>query len=276
MKIPEIKSRYLWGVVLLVYITAVLVPIGAPFPMSDITVTIYNKINELQPGDIVVIGGAWDFAFDLESSAALIPCLKQLEQKQVRIVNAPFAVESVQFEKYCIDASGITVEKGGSYKYGVDWVQLPYIPGIPAAMVGFLNDVHASVPTDVYGTPVSQIPLMNDFHSWKDIKMWICPHWSFDIVVRYATAEHGIPAVYFAQAAAYAGYSPFMMAYPDKVWMTNGFLGGAQYEKLVGTSGLGHAAINAYYILSAVFIIIVIIGNLSMISKIGKEEEETK
>ncbi|MBS7631766.1 hypothetical protein KEJ47_09430 [Candidatus Bathyarchaeota archaeon] len=274
MKIPELKSQYVWLVVLLVYVTAVIVPIGAPFQMSEITVKIYNKINELQEGDIVVIGGAYVFAFDLESSAALIPCLRQLAQKKVRIVNAPFAVEAVQFEKYAMDASRITDKMGGTYKYGVDWVQLPYMPGWPAALVGFLEDVHSAVATDVYGTPIDQIPLMKDLRSYKDIKLFIVPHWSFDMVVRYATAERGIPAIYFAQAAAYASYSPFMMAYPDKVFMTNGFLGGAQYEKLMGMTGLGHSAIDAYAILSAVFLGFVILGNLTMLSRIGKEEEK--
>jgi len=274
MRIPELKRQYIWGIVLIVYLTAVLVPIGAPFPMSDITVEIYNVIGSLKPGQIVVVGGAWDFAFDLESSAAMIPALRQLADRHARIVFAPFAVESVQYQKYVMQASGIAEEQGGTYKYGVDWVQFGYIPGLPAAMVGFLNDVHSAVPADVYGTPDDKIPLMNDFHSWKDIALWICPHWSFDVVVRYATAEHGIPAIYFAQAAAYSGYSPFMMAYPDKVWMTNGFLGGAQYEQLMNTTGLGHAAINAYYILSAVLVVIVILGNVDMISKREKKEEK--
>lgn len=274
MEIPELKRQYVWAIVLLVFISAVLFPINAPFPMSDITVQIYNEINSLKPGQIVVVGGAWDFAFDLESSAAMIPALRQLATRHVKIVFAPFAVESVQFEKYCMVASGIDSAQGGPYKYGVDWVQFGYIPGLPAAMVGFLNDVHSAVPTDVYGTPDAKIPLLQNFTSWKDITLWICPHWSFDVVVRYCTADHGIPAIYFAQSAAYAAYSPYMQAYPGKVWMTNGYLGGAQYENLMHTTGVGHAAINAYYLLSAVFVVIIILGNVTMLTKMRKKEEK--
>jgi len=274
MKIPELKSQYIWVVVLIVYVIPVLVPVGAPFQMSEITVKMYDYIENLPPGSIVVIGGSAVFAFDLESSAALIACLQQMADNDLRIVNAPFGVEAVQFEKYCVDAARVDERFGGPWKYGVDWVQLPYMPGYTAAIVAFLEDVHTAVATDVFGTPLSELPLMNDLRNYEDIDLWICPHWSFDLVVRFATAERGIPAMYFAQAAAYAGYSPYMMAYPDKVWMTNGFLGGAQYEKLVGVAGLGHAAIDAYAILSAVYVIFAILGNITLIGRMGEEEEE--
>ena len=267
MAIPELKSQYIWVVVFLVFVVPVLTPIGAPFQMSDITLEIYDKLNSLEAGDIAVVGGAYVFAFDLESSAALIAALKILASNGVRVVNAPFAVEAVQFEKYSIDAARVDEKYGGPWKYGIDYVQLPYMPGMASAVVAFLEDVHTAVATDVEGTPLSELPLMNDLRSWEDIDLWICPHWSFDMIVRYATAERGIPAIYFAQAAAYSRYAPYMMAYPDKVWMTNGFLGGAQMEKLVGISGLGTAAIDAYAILSAVFVVFFILGNVTEMTK---------
>lgn len=274
VKIPELKSQYIWLVVLIVYVIPVLTPIGAPFEMSDITIEIWNFVEDLPEGSIVVIGGAYVFAFDLESSAALIACLKQMARNGLRVVNAPFAVEAVQFHKYCIDAARVDEKQGGPWKYGRDYVQLPYMPGGAAAYVAFLEDVHSAVSTDVAGTPLSELPLMNDFHNYEDVAVWVCPHWAFDMVVRYAVSERNIPGIYFAQAAAYAGYSPYMMMYPGMVWMTNGFLGGAQYEKLEGVPGLGYAVVDAYAIMSAVYIIFVVLGNITMLSKMGEEEEE--
>lgn len=274
VKIPELDSKHIWVVVLIVYIIPVLMPIGASFEMSDITIEIYDFINDLPEGSIVIIGGAYVFAFDLESSAALIACLKQMARNGLWIVNAPFAVEAVQFHKYCVDVARVDEKHGGPWKYGVDYVQLPYMPGGAAAYVAFLEDVHSAVATDVEGTPLSEIPLMNDFRNHEDIAVWICPHWAFSDVIRYAVAERGIPGIYFAQAAAYAGYVPYMMIYPGMVWMTNGFLGGAQYERLEGVPGLGHAVVDAYAIMSVVYVGFVILGNITMLSKMSEEEEE--
>lgn len=273
-KMPELKSGYIWGVVLLIYIITALRPIGAPIPMSDITVEIYNLIDSLPEGSIVCIGGSGAFAFDLESSAATIPAIKHMARKGLRLVNVPLRTEAVQFEKYCVDAARVDKKFGGPWEYGKDWVQLPYIPGEDVALVSFLADVHATVSTDVYGTPLDEIPLMRELRNHEDIALWICPHWRFYYIVRYATGEHDIPSIYFAQSAGYATYSPYMMAYPGKVFMTNGWLGGAQYEKLMDMPGVGQAAIDSYAVLSAVFVAFVVLGNIRMLSTLREEEEE--
>jgi hypothetical protein len=272
MKVPELKSQYIWVFIFLLYLVPIFFPVGAPFQMSEITVEIYKYIDKLPPGSIVVIGGSSVFAFDLESSAALIPAIRQMARRGLRVVTAPFSVEAAQFERYAIDAARVDEKYGGPWKYGRDYVLLPYMPGADAAMVSFLTDVRSAVKTDVYGTPLDQLPLMKDFRNYKDIALWVCPHWAFPMVVRYATAERGIPSVYFAQAAAYASYTPYMMMYPGKVWMTNGFLGGAQYEKLEGMRGLGHAAIDTYTLVSAAYLIFIILGNIRMIASLREEE----
>ena len=274
MKIPELSSRVIWLVVMLVYIITCIVPIGAPFEMSDITIEIYEFIDALPEDSVVFIGGSAVFAFDLESSASLIACLKQMARKNLRIVCAPFGVEAVQFHKYCIDAAGVMKSRGGDWEYGVDYVQLPYMPGGAAAYVALMEDVHGAVATDVAGTPLNDLPLMRDVLSHEDIDAWICPHWAFDMIVRYVIAERDIPGIYFAQAAAYANYVPYMMAYPGKCWMTNGFLGGAQYETLEGVPGLGCAVIDSYAVMSVVYVAFIILGNITMYQNMGEEEEE--
>ncbi len=273
MRIPELKSQYIWAILLAIFTVAIIHPIEIPIPMSKATLDVYNMIENLPEGSIVAVGGAYVFAFDLESSASMIACLKQMARNHLRVVFVPLSVEAVQMHKYCIDMARVDEKYGGPWKYGRDYVQLPYMPGMDAALVAFLTDVHSAVATDVYGTPLDELPLMRDLHSYKDISLWICIHWAFPMIVRYVTSERGIPSVYFAQAAAYASYAPYMAMYPGKVFMTLGFLGGAQYEKLVGIKGLGYAAMNAYSFLVIAFVIFVILGNITMLTRLGEEEE---
>jgi hypothetical protein len=275
MKIPELKSQYVWAtIMILCYILPGFVPLGTPFPMSTTTMKIYNMIQALPDDSIVVIGGSGVFAFDLESSAGTIPAIKIMAQKHIKIVNLPLATEAVQLEKYLIDASRIEKKYGGTYEYGVDWIQLPYLAGAPGALVSFLNDIKRTCPTDVYGTPLDQMPLGQRLKDYKDIVLWICPHWDFVTIIQYVTGERKIPSVSFAQSAAYSTYSPYMMTYPDKVFMTNGFLGGAQMEYLVGMKGIGHAVIDGNQVFSAVFLIFVVLGNVTWLA--NKEKKEGK
>ena len=97
------------------------------------------------------------------------------------------------------------------------------------------------------------------------------PTLGFPTIVQYVTGERGIISISFAQSGAYSTYSPYMMSYPGQVYMTNGFLGGAQMERLVGMKGLGHAAIDAYQVLSILFVVFVALGNATAFTT---EEEE--
>ncbi|RKX41766.1 MAG: hypothetical protein DRP27_10345 [Thermotogae bacterium] len=273
-KIPELRSQYIWLVCLILYLIPIIHPIGAPFQISDITKKIYNYIENLPEGSIIVMGGSGVFAFDFEPGAAMIACIKQMARNKLRLVAFPLGVESLQFHKFCVDAAKVLEKDGGPWKYGIDFVQLPYVPGYDAALISFLNDVHGTVKVDAYGTPIEELPLMQDLHDYRDIALWICPHWSFPLIVRFVTGEKGIPSVMFAHSYSYSVFAPYMMIYPDKVWMTNGFLGGAQYEKLVGIKGLGHAAVDSYAIISAAYIIFVVLGNLTMLTRARRGEEE--
>lgn len=274
--LPELKSEHIWAVCMILYIIPVLIPIGSPIVISDTTIQCYDVIESLPEGSIVVMGGGGVFAFDLEPSAAAIAAVKHMARKKLRLVGIPLWVESLQLHKYVVDTAGVMEDKGGDWKYGVDYVQLPYIPGGAAALVRLLEDVHATVPSDVYGTKLSELPLMNDLRSYEDIDVWTCPHWGFPDIVRYVAGERGIPSIQYAHGHSFLIYSVYRAIYPDLVFQTNGFLGGAQYEKLMGTFGLGHAAIDSYSVGSVAFIVLFVLGNLTMLSKTRRKEEERK
>lgn len=273
MKIPELKTEHIFVAVMISYLFVGLVPMGFPFGMSEITVEIYELVENLPPGSIIIQGGSGVFAFDLESAAAMIACIKQLERNDLKLVNIPFGVEAVQFQKYCVDSARVDESFGGTWEYGVDWVQLPYIPGGSAALISLLDDVHGTVETDVYGTPLSELPIMDDLRSWEDIDLWTCPHYGYSMIVQFVTVEKDIPSINFAQTSCYIDWSPMMAAYPGKIYLTAGFLGGAQYEKLMDLKGLGHAAMDGYGIIFLVYLVAIVLGNITMYAKRGKEEE---
>lgn len=275
MQIPELKSQYIWGtLIILCYIVPGVMPLNTAFPDSDTTTQIYNLIENLPDGSIVVIGGSGVFAFDLESSSGTIPCIQQMARKHIKILNVPLAVEAVQFEKYLIDSARIETKYGGEYVYGKDWIQFPYLAGTPGSLVAFLNDIQKTCPTDVYGTPLSQLELGKNLKDYTDIALWICPHWDFPTIVQYVTGERKIPSISFAQSGAYSQYGPYMSAYPGQVFMTNGFLGGAQYERLNGIKGLGHAVIDGNQVMSILFVIFVALGNVTWLT--NRKEDKKK
>lgn len=273
-RIPEIRSEYIWAACFILYIIPVLVPVGSDVGLSQTTIECYDAIEALSEGDIVVMGGSGVFAFDLEPSAAAIAAVRHMARKGLRIVGIPLGVEALQLHKYVMDSAKVMEDQGGDMVYGIDYVQLPYLPGRDAALVRFLEDVHATVPVDAFGTPLSELPLMDDLHSYEDIAVWVCPHWGFPSIVRYVAGERGVTSIQYAHGHSFLIYSVYRAIYPDLVFQTNGFLGGAQYEKLMGISGLGTATIDSYSLGSIAFIVLVVLGNITMLTKRSEEEEE--
>ncbi len=273
MPIHELKSKYIWVVLIIGMLIPAIRPLGVPFPMNNVTVEIYELVENLPEGSIVIMGGSGVFAFDLESSPGMIAAIKQMAAHGVRLVTCPTGSEVPQFHKFLIDAARVDKKFGGPWEYGVDYVMLPYLPG--GAMIvydQFLTDVHKTVSIDLAGTPIDQLPLMNELRDYKDVVAWFCPHWGFVDVVRIVTGQYGITAISFAQSTAYAFFSPFMQTYPGQVYMTNGYLGGDQYEKLNNMKGLGHKVQDSYSVISVLIAAFIVLGNVTLFSK--QEEEE--
>jgi hypothetical protein len=265
MKLPELQARQVWAIVLIGYLIPAFIPLGMSPVISSATQNVYDTIQSLPPNSIVMCGGGGVFAFDLESSAGLIAALKQMSKLNVKVVFYPMWIETMQFSKYCVDSARVDEKFGGPWKYGRDYVILPYIPGNEVGLVSFLNDVKKTVSTDYAGTPISQLPLMAGLNSYKDITVWICAQWDGVTILRYVTGEYGIKVLWFAQSSAYAAFSSYMQVYPGKIYITNGALGGAQYEKLNDMKGLGHAALDSNVVFTLLFIGFLVLGNLTML-----------
>jgi len=273
LRIPEVRSEYIWAITFILFIIPIVRPLGTEVEMTPMTLEIYNRIQALPPGSILVTGGNGIFSFMLENSPATIACLKQMARQHLRIVNVPLGIENPPFFKYCIDAAGVDESVGGPWKYGRDYVALPYLPGGESTRILFLKDVKQTVNTDIYGTPISQIPLMNDVKDASSFAYWIDSSGT-DIpsLVRTSIAMYNLPVIGFTHAYYYSVYTPYLAMYPGKIWLTNGIIGGAQYETLMNIKGLGHSGIDTYQLVSIYFYALFILGNIVM--HFGKKEEE--
>jgi hypothetical protein len=275
-KLPELRSEYIWVILMIGLVAPTVITPGFPFPESSVTQQIYDIIQNLPPGSVICMGGSGVFAFDIESSPGMIGCIKQAAQRGLKLITCPLGSETPQFHKFCIDAARVDQKYGGPWKYGVDYVLLPYLAGGEPTLVAYLNNIQSIASVDLSGTPLSQLPLMSQVKSYKDLAVFICPHWDFPTVIRVATGQYGMISISFAQSSAYATFAPYMQSYPGKVFMTNGYIGGAQYEKLTGTKGLGYKVVDSYTVVSALIILFIVLGNVTLFTKTREEKVEEK
>jgi hypothetical protein len=273
-RIFEIKSEYIWAIAFILVVIPLMFPIGTKVEMSPMTKEIYDNIQDLPSGTIVVTGGPGVFSFMLENAPAFIACIKQMAQQELRLVNIPLGTENIPFFQYCITAAGVDEAQGGPWKYGEDYVSLPYLPGYSSGLVAFLNDVHKTIATDIKGTPLSEITLMQDVTDASSFAYWIdCSGYFVPNLARFAIGQYDLPVIGFIHAYYYAVYGPYLAMYPGQIWFTNGVIGGAQYEALMGFKGLGHSSVDAYQLISIYYYVLFILGNVVLYIQKGGEEE---
>jgi hypothetical protein len=272
---PEkIDFRVIWGLLLVFIMIPMFHPLGIPVGVSERTKRMYNLINTLQAGDIVCFQNDLEW-FPTSTGPAQLIILKHLLMKDVKIV-------IVEFESTAFVSTSKILEKEDpakyGYVYGTDWVYLGFVPGLETGIAAFTTDVWRTTPTDYEGTPISQIPIMQNIRKAEDFKMVIEGNSYLDVqtwVVRHWTAARGVTT---AMITGKTGVSEIAAYYPHQIEGHIADIEGAwEYEGLLGVVG---EALKSSDIISMAYIaaiITTILGNYSWIyGKYLKQQEVLK
>ncbi len=123
-------------------------------------------------------------------------------------------------------------------KYGEDYVNFGYKPGLSAVILGIGEDIHRVFPRDAYGTPLEDIPMMREIHNYKQIDLVISLSGAGypDAWLLYANARYG-QAVATGATAVMAPLYYAYLATGQFVGMLGGLKGAAEYAELVRKAG---------------------------------------
>ncbi len=120
---------------------------------------------------------------------------------------------------------------------GADYVFLGFKPGPAAVMLGLGEDIHTTFPTDYYGTPISDIPMMEKIHTYDDIALMVAlaanslpEGW-----ISYAGARYGQRIAAGVTAVMASDFYPYLQT-GQLIGLLGGLKGAAEYEKLLDES----------------------------------------
>lgn len=260
--IQKIGDRWIYFLFVLGIVIPTIVPLGLPITVSEPTIKIYDFINSLEPGSIVVFQGG------------IMPlAVPELYTAMKGLLRHVFSIPGV---RVYLPASGGTYgveiliramsEIWGDPRnipgkvYGEDYVILPYMRYGTSVLA--LNP-QSIWSFDYYGTPVEQIPLYMDYSRGSDAALAIhfCIGPAFTQWVNYFYILEGTKLVMPTYGYIYTELLPYYTTEQIVGYMV-GLRGGAEYEKLMGAKGESIAATDA---LSGTYIwilVIVLIGNV--------------
>lgn len=272
--IRTVSLRRLAAVFFVLTIVLVFYPLLLPLRITYQTQDFHDRIEELQPGDTIVIsapvGPGTLKGMDRDWWITLTQHI--FERGKVRIVFHPTdpswdaALQPLR--------TILKLDEWGAY--GVDYVFMPYSAGEEVAWAAFASDIHGFFASDAYGTPLSQIPMMNDIRTMADFDLAIVRYGIFtwgEMYFRQWSTKYGVDTL------AMAAFSTLAAWYGSKEegGLVQGNLdldrGWAEYEYLRGYGGEHLLVLDVRNVTTTLTIVLVVAANVSYFMTRGREQE---
>lgn len=262
--LSDMDKRIVWLVLLVVGSIPFIIYLGLPIPVSKPTQELYNVIETIPEGSTILFHTFSIPSSYMDQGYGLQAMLIHIFRRPIKFAVVGYGVDyKVMFERALANIGGSPPDK----VYGVDYVVLGmYARGEPG-LAALAEDMWV-VRTDFYGTPLEEIPLMENFHHITDWDMIIdCSDGGtqFYRVMRIWAGAHNVQ-IYMVLSGATL---PMVTAYyPD---MIPGYLGGArgsaEYENLVMAPGRATVSMDSVSMIHIVILFFIILGNIGEYGK---------
>jgi hypothetical protein len=254
-----IDRRILYLILFINIIIFLLLPVKVPTVTSPPVRKFYDTIEQLKPGDLVMVSSNWSAGTIGENLPQLEAVIRHLMRKKVR-----FTIISIEPQARDISYRFVSrFTREGGYEYGKDWAHFGFIPSLVVGIKGMVKDLPATIKQDIRGTPISQLPVMQGVKTLADYKMviditpsgtvpaWIAYRPKNLIVLFCPTSVMAAEAYTFLDSGQVAG-------------MLTGAIGAQDYEQLLQREGLGTTFGNAISFSHALIIFFIILGNIAL------------
>jgi hypothetical protein len=259
--------------IFLIYLVLIALPtvtvIGLPLPVSDSTRSFHKTLNSVPQNGKVLWLTEIAFALYTEIGGGEIAIYKELfklmREKNVRVVFASTAAaEDVQVSRM-IMTNYMTDQDRAGLKYGVNWVELGWLPGWESSVRGLVEDLHKVAKADFFGTPIEQIPMLKDIRSGKDFDLLGTGGYYVD---EYARQWQGLGKTVLVNLSA----TNVALAKP---WFEKGLLAGylngargsAEFEAITGHKGAATKAMDSQSLAHLYAILLLVVPSLYHFAK---------
>lgn len=266
-RFDQINPKIIYIVMAIALIAPVLRPIGMPLTVNkDTTEPVFNWVEGMAPGDVIVFDTAYSGGSDSELSPQLSAWFKHCMKKGVKVIGVsqwqqagPLAIATLEAATAELAKEGITVQ------YGIDWVYVGYKAGGVVTWRAMQNDFwRACADVDYYGKAFKDLPLMAKLPKWtNDYSKGI-------FILSAGDPGTGTYTTYFAEQPMYIGNvavqvsgSMNLLRSGQAKGILAGLRGAAEYEKMLNQPGYATKLMDAQSMGHLAIIILVILGNVS-------------
>lgn len=242
-KLLRLDRRAIFVLIALATLIPLLRPIGFPIRISPEVQQVYDYIESLPPGSVLLLSLDFDPASKPELYPMAVALLNHAFKRDLRVIGMTLWVTGTGMAEKVV--SGVASERGK--RKGLDYTFLGYSPGGSNVIINMGQDLTAAFPTDHYGERTADLPVLRGVKSLRQV----------NYVVSLAAGTPGVESWYLYGKEKYGfelgggvtaviapGLYPFL-----NTGQINGLIGGlrgaAEYETLIRMKGKGVAGMDA-------------------------------
>lgn len=247
--------------VIIPIVTGYTLPLGKPAPP---TVAVYEYIEKLEPGDVVMFGFDYGPASMPELHPQALALLRHCFDRKLRVLTVSLNVQGTVLAS---DALARAAAATGA-RDGIDYVNLGFKVGGASVILGMGSDGIANVyRVTADGRPTTDLPVMRGVRNYDDVALLV------DLAasnipgawIAYAHQQYQQDVALGITAVMATDFYPYLQS-QQIVGLVNGLKGAAEYEVLLGLEGKqapGMLGMSAQSISHLLIIVLVILGNIA-------------
>ncbi len=272
-KLQHIDRRIMYLLLLLVIAWPLIWGMDMPIMVSPAVKGVYNAVEKMPKDKMAIIIVYWGSGTIAENRPQVEALMRHFMMRNKRFAVLAF---DPQGSKFSYDSAKI-ISSELHKTYGKDWVHWGFRP--PANLIpllqSFPHDVIKNIGTDINGTPLGKLPVMNGIKTIKDIGLLAdtTSVGELDYWIAYVHGPYRTPIVYGPTAVMTADAFNSLDA-----GQINGLLpgmqGAAAYEKMLGRKGFATKATGALSSSHLLIIALIILGNIGYIITRRRQEQQ--
>jgi hypothetical protein len=260
----NLDRRWIYLLVVLLLFYPLMRPLGLPVGLSETTQKAYDTIEKLQPGMIALLSPSYTPGTIAENLPQTVVFARHLMKKGVKIIGVATRPDAAMFNDQVLNKWAPTY----GYKYGEDYVVLPYVAGDESYIMSMgrmpFDELH---PVDFYGKPtkgtlVSRVQTVHDI----DIVVDMLTGDSLTWYIRQLNASFGTIVTGGTTAVGMPGLMPYYSS-GQLSGVLSGLKGAAEYEVLANTPGTAASGMDAQSLSHLMIVFFVVIGNVAYIAR---------
>lgn len=261
-RLLAIDRRVLYALIFLAVLIPSLLPIGLPIKVTPEVQRVYDRIDSMHAGEILMLPLEYDPSTAAELEPMALAILRHAFSKDLRVLGLCLSSTGVTLVESEIAAVAQEYQK----EYGKDYVYLGYQPYPAVVILTMGENFRTPFPLDYYGTPLDSLPMMRGVRNYNDVGLVFTVNATsgIDFWIIYGQGRYKFPFGLGSAAVMATNYYQYVQS-GQLFGIISGLRGAAEYEILVGKGTVARKGMDVQSVAHALIIAFIVLGNVAYV-----------